>query len=94
MKFIVGASSNEGDLVLDCFCGSGTTLVAAQLLNRNWIGIDQSPLAIKVAEKKLYGLPIDLFTKMDYELLVQKELQIDDLQREQGISKMRQTIGH
>ena len=37
--------------MLDCFCGSGTALVAAQELNRNWIGIDKSEHAIKVTKK-------------------------------------------
>jgi len=69
LKFIVEASSNEGDLVLDCFAGSGTTLVAAQSLNRNWIGIDKSEQAIKVAKKRLADLPNSLFSKVEYEFL-------------------------
>lgn len=69
LKFIVGASSNEGDLVLDCFAGSGTTLVAAQSLNRNWIGIDQSEPAIKVIQKRLNDMPSNLFSKVEYEFL-------------------------
>ena len=56
LKVIIEASSNKGDLVLDCFAGSGTTLVAAEQLNRRWIGIDNSPLAIDVALKKLLSL--------------------------------------
>ena len=72
LKFIVGASSNEGDLVLDCFCGSGTTLVAAQELNRNWIGIDNSEHAIKVAKKRLLSVPINLFSKkVDFEFVTE-----------------------
>ena len=71
LKFIVGASSNEGSLVLDCFCGSGTTLVAAQELNRNWIGIDKSEHAIKVAKKKLDNMPASLFSKVEYEFIKQ-----------------------
>ncbi len=43
---IIRASSNEGDLVLDCFSGSGTTLVAASQLQRQWIGVDNSTEAI------------------------------------------------
>ena len=50
---IVQTSSDEGSLVLDCFCGSGTTLVAAQNNGRKWIGVDQSPLAIDVTRKRL-----------------------------------------
>ena len=44
-KRIVAASSNEGDLVLDPFCGCGTTLMASEALNRHWIGIDLTYLA-------------------------------------------------
>ncbi|EPO2721303.1 site-specific DNA-methyltransferase, partial [Escherichia coli] len=47
MKLIVGASSNPGDLVIDPFCGSGSTLHAASLLQRKWIGIDESLFAAK-----------------------------------------------
>ncbi|MBI3650169.1 MAG: site-specific DNA-methyltransferase [Acidobacteria bacterium] len=43
---IIEASSNSEDLVLDCFSGSGTTLEVASNLNRNWIGVDNSPEAI------------------------------------------------
>ena len=73
LKFIIEASSREGDLVLDCFCGSGTTLIAAQELNRNWIGIDQSEHAIKVSQKKLSDLKSNLFSKAGYEFLVEAE---------------------
>lgn len=44
-------SSNPGDLVLDCFYGSGSTLQAAQGLGRNWIGIDKSEEAARVTKK-------------------------------------------
>ena len=46
LKRIINASSNAGDLVLDCFAGSGTTLQTATDLNRKWIGIDNSREAI------------------------------------------------
>ena len=69
LKFIIEASSKEGDLVLDCFAGSGTTLVAAQLLNRNWIGVDKSEQAIKVAKKRIAELPANLFSKSDFEFI-------------------------
>jgi len=46
LERIIGASSNPGDLVLDCFCGSGTTLAVAEMLGRFWIGIDRSSEAI------------------------------------------------
>ncbi len=50
---IVKASSKDGSIVLDCFCGSGTTLIAAEKLNRNWIGIDSSAIAIETTENRL-----------------------------------------
>ena len=56
---IIKASSNEGDLVLDPFAGSGTTLDAAQSLNRCWIGIDKNPNAVNYIKKRFddrYGL--------------------------------------
>jgi len=73
LKFIIESSSNPGDLVLDCFCGSGTTLVAAQQLGRKWIGIDQSAHAIEVAERRLRALQGDLFTgTVEFEVLLQE----------------------
>ncbi|SDH20065.1 site-specific DNA-methyltransferase [Bosea robiniae] len=53
MRMIVGASSDPGDLVLDPFCGSGTTLRAAEDQGRRWIGFDQSFAAIKATLKRL-----------------------------------------
>lgn len=47
LRRILHASSNPGDLVLDCYCGSGTTLAIADELKRQWIGTDNSPQAIK-----------------------------------------------
>lgn len=46
LRRIIQASSNLGDLVLDCYAGSGTTMAVADTLQRHWIGVDQSPLAI------------------------------------------------
>lgn len=53
LKLIVQTSSNPESLVMDFFCGSGTTLIAAQELGRNWIGIDKSEKAIEVTRKKI-----------------------------------------
>jgi len=53
LERIIKASSNEGDVVLDPFCGCGTTIDAAQRLNRSWIGIDIAYLAMTVIEKRL-----------------------------------------
>jgi len=53
LERIVAASSNAGDLVLDPFCGCGTTIDAAQKLNRRWIGIDITHLAIGLIRSRL-----------------------------------------
>ncbi len=71
LERIISASSNDGDLVLDPFCGCGTTVHAAQKLNRRWIGIDITHLAIDLIENRLqkafpgiqfevHGVPHDL----------------------------------
>lgn len=53
LERIVLSSSNPGDLVLDAFCGCGTTLAVAQKLGRRWIGVDISPSAIALIKKRL-----------------------------------------
>ena len=53
LERIVSASSNPGDVVLDPFCGCGTTVHAAQKLGRRWIGIDVTHLAISLIERRL-----------------------------------------
>lgn len=70
LERIIEASSNKDDLVLDAFCGCGTTLVAAQKLHRKWIGIDISPTACRVMAQRLW----DIF-KLDEG----KDFQLSDL---------------
>lgn len=53
---IIKASSNEGDLVLDCFMGIGTTAVACKKLNRNFIGCEINPEYVKIANERLKSL--------------------------------------
>jgi len=53
LERIILASSNEGDIVLDPFVGGGTTIIVADNLQRQWIGIDQSPIAIRVSDMRL-----------------------------------------
>ena len=64
LERILQASSNEGDVVLDPFCGCGTAVHAAQKLRRNWIGIDITHLAISLIEKRLN----DAFPGIKYEV--------------------------
>jgi adenine-specific DNA-methyltransferase len=70
---IIKTSSNINSIVLDCFAGSGSTLFAAQINNRNWIGIDQSDEAIKATISKLSNIEKDLFIdNSDFKLLKAK----------------------
>lgn len=70
LERIIRMASKEGDTVMDCFVGGGTTVAVADRLNRNWIGIDQSVQAIKVTEFRLnlqqgksVGKTQDIFAK-------------------------------
>ena len=62
LERIIAASSNEGDVVLDPFCGCGTAVHAAQKLGRRWIGIDVTHLAISLIEKRMH----DAFPTIDF----------------------------
>ena len=53
LEKIVLASTEEGQVILDPFCGSGTTVVAAKELNRRFIGVDQSENSIKIIKSRL-----------------------------------------
>ena len=55
LELIIKSSSNEGDIILDPFCGCGTTLSVAKKLNRKWIGIDISRTACDVMKKRVGG---------------------------------------
>ncbi len=73
LERIIKASSNEGDVVLDCFMGGGTTIAVAQKLGRNWIGIDQSPAAFGVTRARLDILTDQgVFGKIPFEVRTQK----------------------
>jgi site-specific DNA-methyltransferase (adenine-specific) len=54
LERIINASSNEGDVVLDPFCGCGTTVTVAERLKRRWLGIDITHLAITLIKKRLH----------------------------------------
>lgn len=56
LERIIKASSNEGDLILDCFCGSGTTAATAEKNNRRWITCDLGRFAIHTARKRFLGI--------------------------------------
>ncbi|HUD19575.1 MAG TPA: site-specific DNA-methyltransferase [Patescibacteria group bacterium] len=60
LERIIKASSNEGDLVADFFCGSGTTLAVAERLGRKWIGADLGKFGIHTSRKRLIGVQREL----------------------------------
>jgi DNA modification methylase len=68
LERIIQASSNPGDVVLDPFCGCGTALVAAQKLDRRWIGIDITHLAITLIQARL---------KQDFDLEPGKDYKVE-----------------
>jgi adenine-specific DNA-methyltransferase len=69
LDLIIKTSSNRESYVLDCFCGSGTTLKSAQKFQRHWIGIDNSEQAIKVSQAKLTNENVMFNPKIDFEVL-------------------------
>ena len=69
LERIINTSSQKGDLVMDCFCGSGGFLFVAEKLNRRWIGIDSSSEAISTTTKR-FEKDKNLFSKKDITKLV------------------------
>jgi adenine-specific DNA-methyltransferase len=70
LDLIIRTSSNENSIVLDCFCGSGTTLKAAQINHRKWIGVDKSEMAIEITKNKINEIKDDLFVdKREYQYM-------------------------
>ena len=57
LERVIKTSSNPGELILDCFCGSGTTAAVAERLNRRWIACDLGRFAIHTTRKRLLGIP-------------------------------------
>lgn len=72
LERIVSASSNQGDVVLDPFCGCGTTIAAAQKLNREWIGIDITHLSVGLQKLRLKD-SFNLTAGKDYKVIGQPE---------------------
>lgn len=72
LERIIRASSKEGDVVLDPFCGCGTAIAAAERLNRRWIGIDVTHLAIGLIKHRLLH-SFGLVEKKDYKVIGEPE---------------------
>ncbi|MCL2130883.1 MAG: hypothetical protein FWH36_00280 [Lentimicrobiaceae bacterium] len=69
LQRIIECATNEGDVVLDPFVGGGTTVAVANRMNRKWIGIDQSVMAIKVSDLRLKKRQNELFAQ-PYEVII------------------------
>lgn len=83
LRHIIRASSKEGDIVLDAFAGSGTTIAVAEELGRKWIGIDCGKLAIYTVQKRLLSLgakckPFTLFNAGLYDYTRMRDLSWED----------------
>lgn len=96
LERIIKISTDEGDCVLDPFCGSGTTLVSAKLLGRDYIGIDTNFDAIEITKKRLeepyktasvlLKVGADAYkTKTEAELSILRQFDCDIVQRNKGI---------
>lgn len=102
LERIIEIATDEGDLVLDPFCGSGTTLVAALLSRRQYLGIDISAQAVQLAERRLQE-PIktasnllalgaeQYLEKSDYERTILKALDAIPVERNNGIDGFLKT---
>ncbi|MDR0613673.1 MAG: hypothetical protein LBG45_09425 [Dysgonamonadaceae bacterium] len=82
LERIISMASNEGDVVLDPFVGGGTSIDVANRLNRKWIGIDQSVMAIKVTDLRLQKRQNELFS-VPYEVII-PTYDFDKLTKEDG----------
>lgn len=93
---ILNIATEEGDLVLDPFCGSGTTCVSAKLLKRNYIGIDISADAVELANSRLEEMIIsesnllnkgtnEYFEKTEKEIAILQNINAFPVQRNSGI---------
>ena len=96
LQQIIKITTSEGDLVVDPFCGSGTTCVAAKSLNRDFIGIDQSSEAVELSNQRLEEMVItdsallrkgadSYATKTEDDLAILKSINAHPVQRNTGI---------
>ena len=89
---IIKASSNEGDVILDSFCGCATTLVAADRLQRDWIGIDISAKAAELVVERIrndQGMLADIIARDD----IPKRTDLGDIPRYNAPENKTQLYG-
>lgn len=91
LDLIISTSSNENSLIMDCFAGSGTTILTAAALERNWIGIDSSEQAIRIIKKGVKKLKKSILLSQleyeEYETLESKQLNNIAIQYKEGRKK-------
>ena len=83
LERIIKASSNQGDTILDPFCGCATTCVAAEKLGRQWLGIDLSPKAVELARTRLQQLCAVTVIQLDNH----REICYNDIYKSNGGNK-------
>ena len=101
LERIIKASSDEGDLVLDPFCGCGTTMEAANILGRRWLGIDISPFAIDLVKNRrlrdpripVHGVPVDVETAREMARSAPFEFEKWAVSRIPGIAPNNKQVG-
>ena len=93
LERIIKASSNEGDVVLDPFCGCATTLVAADRLDRQWAGIDLSPLAGELVLQRIRADRGPLFDDVIYRTDIPLRTDLGDVPRYNAPANRRRLYG-
>lgn len=89
LKMIIQQSSNQDSLIMDCFAGSGSTLLAAEQTGRKWIGIDQSKYSAKVVRERFNNVKFDYidFSKIKDKIIKNDDVVIDPTNSEIKILK-------
>ena len=99
LERIVKATSNEGDLVLDCFCGSGTAAAVAEKLKRRWIACDLGRFAVHTTRKRLLSIPgvrpfiVQNLGKYERQLWQTEQFKTQDQDPETKATQQRNYIG-
>ena len=86
---IIQQSSNQDSLIMDCFAGSGSTLLAAEQTGRKWIGVDQSKYSAKVVRERFNNVKFDYidFSKITDKVIKNDNVVIDPTNSEIKILK-------
>jgi site-specific DNA-methyltransferase (adenine-specific) len=91
LERVILLSSNQGDIVLDALCGTGTTLLVARKLKRRYIGIDIDKMYVEIARKKIRELEKKGYVERESEKRYKKEITKKELQLE--LKSLAKTLG-